>query len=1134
MSQLLTRLFAVRPGEENKTFLLYSLHFVFYLGQSWGALACLSLFLDHWDAADLSLMFIGDAFLFLAVGLIYSSFADRINNYRLLLIIALVNALWLISVQVLLRTNGGPGGLAYPYFYLGYDVFRDLTALHLLSYTAEYYDARSAKRALPFILSAGLAGNTVAGFSVPLFSRLIGLENVPLAWILCLVVTVGLAYLLRGHLPAAGEERVVQDKAAAQRGSLQNLSSGLQFVRESGMLRWLAVATFCMVLLMNLLIFRSSFVFKEWRQGDELFHFFGLFAGFSNIVGAMIQSLFLGRLVTSLGVGATNLFFPIITLASVGLMNFAPGLGFSAGLGAAVFARANYITLRKALHSPLDAMLYNGVPPQIRGRARAFVNGLIVPLGVLVGGLLVLAYRQQWVGEEILVVAGLAFALVYVAAMFKVRGEYGRSLSRLLTDEEFNIFSLGGDAFEQPDPATLALIQQRIEESQDDDMTVFLAEVFYELQDRAALPYLQEVARRRSPLVRAGIIQLLHEWPFDPIVRNLCLEGLHDEDEGVRRAAVAILRQTPNAAKDRALLTAFQPLIHDPAETIQAEVLPLLIASGDPTYAAPAAEALSRWLATEADSAHRALGLRTLAQTGDERLFDTLKQYLDDRSSSVRYQAIQLINDLITQSPSAAVRQLALETLRGQLKDRDESVRLAAVNGLKSLNMAEADQALMPALNDSSFEVRRQACNAMEASARHQLEEALAQEARYEGYLAESAAFVLAGMNHSRARRRAIEQMESLVAEVYLLHTQQFALERLDSPGAQLLKESLREEGSQLLDRVFWLLSALGSEQEAQNIRRSLQSTAATTRANAAETLEAITTPRLARLITPLFDGSSLPDLIKIAQDALDMTVPRPPELFYHLWPALQGQSDLLPRGDWLAATAIYTLIEAGSAAGQNGHGSVALERPAVEAALRAAAGLDAPHTSQVIRLGLARLTGPGFTGAEEQMLTVLEKVIFLKEVPFFQGMTINQLRILATISEEMTYEEGQQIFAEGEYGDTLYVVVSGSIAIQQQVKRRRTASITRLATLGSRDYFAEMAIFDNEAHPAEAVALKPTRLLLVRQAPLVALIKRQPDLGLDLLRVMSHRLREANAQIAEKTRPKTKELLDFYDKIDE
>ncbi|MCB0132443.1 MAG: hypothetical protein KDD78_16390, partial [Caldilineaceae bacterium] len=135
MAKIVSRLFAISPGEEKKTILLYALHFVLFLGQSWGALACLTLFLDNWPAEDLSFMFIGSAVIMFAVGLAYSSFADRVSNFRLLLFIVLITALWLLSVRVLLVTNGGPFGLVYPYFYLVYDLVRDVSVLHLLTYT---------------------------------------------------------------------------------------------------------------------------------------------------------------------------------------------------------------------------------------------------------------------------------------------------------------------------------------------------------------------------------------------------------------------------------------------------------------------------------------------------------------------------------------------------------------------------------------------------------------------------------------------------------------------------------------------------------------------------------------------------------------------------------------------------------------------------------------------------------------------------------------------------------------------------------------------------------------------------------------------------------------------------------------
>ncbi|MGB0387609.1 MAG: cyclic nucleotide-binding domain-containing protein [Ardenticatenaceae bacterium] len=164
-------------------------------------------------------------------------------------------------------------------------------------------------------------------------------------------------------------------------------------------------------------------------------------------------------------------------------------------------------------------------------------------------------------------------------------------------------------------------------------------------------------------------------------------------------------------------------------------------------------------------------------------------------------------------------------------------------------------------------------------------------------------------------------------------------------------------------------------------------------------------------------------------------------------------------------------------------------------------------------------------------MLTTVEKVIFLKQVSFFQEMTINQLRTLASISEEVSYEEGEQILAQGEDADALHVVVSGRVAIQRQVKRRDKLSIIRLTTLRPRDYFAEMSIFDNQPYGADAVALEATSLLLVRQRPLVALIKHQPELSLSLLKVLSQRLRHANDLIASKSGSKPKALVDLYDK---
>ena len=47
--------------------------------------------------------------------------------------------------------------------------------------------------------------------------------------------------------------------------------------------------------------------------------------------------------------------------------------------------------LLPALRSPIDSLLYNAVPLRVKGRVRAFIGGIMVPFGALIGGVLLYA-----------------------------------------------------------------------------------------------------------------------------------------------------------------------------------------------------------------------------------------------------------------------------------------------------------------------------------------------------------------------------------------------------------------------------------------------------------------------------------------------------------------------------------------------------------------------------------------------------------------------------------------------------------------------------------------------------------------------------------------------------------------------
>ncbi|MBN2391819.1 MAG: Crp/Fnr family transcriptional regulator, partial [Anaerolineae bacterium] len=154
----------------------------------------------------------------------------------------------------------------------------------------------------------------------------------------------------------------------------------------------------------------------------------------------------------------------------------------------------------------------------------------------------------------------------------------------------------------------------------------------------------------------------------------------------------------------------------------------------------------------------------------------------------------------------------------------------------------------------------------------------------------------------------------------------------------------------------------------------------------------------------------------------------------------------------------------------------------------------------------------------------------FLKEVPFFQGMTIDQLKILANVCEEEMYEEDTRIYNNDDPGGALYVVVNGRVGIEQE---KRTGSFARLATMGAHSYFGETNFFDDSPHTTSAVAIQDTLTLRLRREPLIALARQNPEMSLALINVLSERLRESNDRIAELTRARPRQLNKLFDQYD-
>jgi CRP-like cAMP-binding protein len=99
----------------------------------------------------------------------------------------------------------------------------------------------------------------------------------------------------------------------------------------------------------------------------------------------------------------------------------------------------------------------------------------------------------------------------------------------------------------------------------------------------------------------------------------------------------------------------------------------------------------------------------------------------------------------------------------------------------------------------------------------------------------------------------------------------------------------------------------------------------------------------------------------------------------------------------------------------------------------------------------------------------------------------------------------GQMIFAEGEFGDRLYVIDCGKVKISQRVGARGE---NLQAVLGPSDMFGELAVFDAEPRTSSATAITDVRTVTMDRAGLRVWIAEHPEIGEQLLRMLARRVR--------------------------
>ncbi len=156
-----------------------------------------------------------------------------------------------------------------------------------------------------------------------------------------------------------------------------------------------------------------------------------------------------------------------------------------------------------------------------------------------------------------------------------------------------------------------------------------------------------------------------------------------------------------------------------------------------------------------------------------------------------------------------------------------------------------------------------------------------------------------------------------------------------------------------------------------------------------------------------------------------------------------------------------------------------------------------------------------------------------LEGVALFRTLDDADRAGLASTMDLQPIEAGTTLFHQGDAGNALFVVLQGGVELF--VKDHAGQEIV-LHRVGHKEAFGELSLLDGRPRSATARVVEDGRLLVLDREDLVSLVRKSPDLALDILAHMSAETRRADellrSRVARNVNEEVAEQLSVVDRV--
>ena len=137
--------------------------------------------------------------------------------------------------------------------------------------------------------------------------------------------------------------------------------------------------------------------------------------------------------------------------------------------------------------------------------------------------------------------------------------------------------------------------------------------------------------------------------------------------------------------------------------------------------------------------------------------------------------------------------------------------------------------------------------------------------------------------------------------------------------------------------------------------------------------------------------------------------------------------------------------------------------------------------------------------------VSILERILLLREIPIFVDLSPEDLELIANIAREEWYPPNTTIFQQGEEGNGMFVIVKGNVYVLRTVNGAEQV----LAQRGPGDFVGEMAVIESAPRSATLRTQSEVRVLAIDGETFKGILRERPDVSFAVLRNVSRKLRE-------------------------